>query len=218
MFRRFAIMAVLLWAGTAWAVPDKAPGLEQVLNGIENRYAGRGFTADFFQESILKAMQITDTAEGRLIVQRPDKMRWEYIIPDTQIIITDGQSMWIYRPDDKQVMVGPAPEFFGGGKGAGFLSDIRQIRKSFKVQLQEAQNDAYHRLHLTPLKPMPELAQVILSVSKADFRIDQVITFNAYGDETRIVLSDYRFDIDPDEALFDFKVPEGVDVVPLDAP
>jgi outer membrane lipoprotein carrier protein len=217
MLRYFFIVAVWLVAGPAVAA-EKAPGLEQLLDGIEKRYAGTGFTADFFQESMLKAMQITDTAEGRLIVQRPDKMRWEYSMPDIQIIITDGESMWIYRPADQQVMVGPAPEFFGRGKGAGFLSDIRQIRKSFKVALQQAENDAYHRLRLLPLKPMPELSEVILSVSKTDYRIDQVVTFNAYGDETRIVLTDYRFDMDPDDALFDFKIPEGVEVVPLDTP
>jgi outer membrane lipoprotein carrier protein len=217
MLRYFFIVAVWLVAGPAVAA-EKAPGLEQLLDGIEKRYAGTGFTADFFQESMLKAMQITDTAEGRLIVQRPDKMRWEYSMPDIQIIITDGESMWIYRPADQQVMVGPAPEFFGRGKGAGFLSDIRQIRKSFKVALQQAENDAYHRLRLLPLKPMPELSEVILSVSKTDYRIDQVVTFNAYGDETRIVLTDYRFDMVPDDALFDFKIPEGVEVVPLDTP
>jgi outer membrane lipoprotein carrier protein len=217
MLRYFFIVAVWLVAGPAVAA-EKAPGLEQLLDGIEKRYAGTGFTADFFQESMLKAMQITDTAEGRLIVQRPDKMRWEYRMPDIQIIITDGESMWIYRPADQQVMVGPAPEFFGRGKGAGFLSDIRQIRKSFKVALQQAENDAYHRLRLLPLKPMPELSEVILSVSKTDYRIDQVVTFNAYGDETRIVLTDYRFDMVPDDALFDFKIPEGVEVVPLDTP
>ncbi len=215
MFKHIAFAILLSWAGSATAAP---PGLDQILDAIEARYAGKGFTAAFFQESMLKAMQITDTAEGRLIVERPAKMRWEYSMPDTQIIITDGESMWIYRPNDKQVMVGPAPEFFGRGKGAGFLTDIRQIRKSFKVQLQASQSKEHYRLRLTPLKPMPELSEVILSVNKADYRIDQVVTFNTYGDETRIVLSEYQFDVDPDNALFDFKIPEGVEVVPLENP
>ncbi len=217
MLKHIAACIALLWAGSVLAA-DKTPGLDQILDGIEKRYAGKGFTADFFQESMLKAMQITDTAEGRLVVARPAKMRWEYSMPDTQIIITDGESMWIYRPNDKQVMVGAAPEFFGGGKGAGFLSDIRQIRKSFKVHQQESQSQGHYRLRLVPLKPMPELSEIILSVSRADFQIDQVVTFNSYGDETRIVLSDYRFDIDPDMALFNFKIPEGVEVVPLETP
>jgi outer membrane lipoprotein carrier protein len=145
-------------------------------------------------------------------------MRWEYSTPDTQTIITDGISMWIYRPADKQVMAGPAPEFFGRGKGAGFLSDIRQIRKGFRVELPEAGGSDAIRLRLTPLKPMAELSQVILSVTRADFRIAEVITFNSYGDETHIALSNYKFNVDPDDAKFTFHVPPGVEVIPINNP
>jgi outer membrane lipoprotein carrier protein len=190
--------------------------LDQILDGIERRYDGKGFTAAFFQESMLKAVQITDTAEGRLTVKRPGKMRWEYTIPEAQSIITDGHSMWIHRPADNQVMVGKAPEYFGGGKGAGFLSDIRQVRKSFTIQMQAAENQEYYRLKLIPVKPTPELADIVISAAKGTFQIDQVVTHNSYGDETRIVLSNYQFNIDPDDAQFTFTIPKGADVVKMD--
>jgi outer membrane lipoprotein carrier protein len=208
-------LLMALWFCPAMA--DNPPSsIDTILTGVETRYAGKGFRAAFYQESMLKAMQISDTARGQLIVRRPGKMRWEYLAPDPQTIITDGQTMWIYRPVDNQVMVGKAPEFFSQGKGAGFLSDIRQIRKSFTVKLETAENPAYYRLQLVPLKPTPELAEIQLSVHKTSFQVDQVVTTNAYGDETRIVISRYEFDMDPDEALFQFEVPEGVDVVRID--
>ncbi len=198
------------------AAADDDARVEKILNGIEQRYAGKGFTANFFQESILKAMQITDTAEGQLAVKQPGKMRWEYTVPEVQTIITDGKTMWIHRPADNQVMVGKAPEYFGGGKGAGFLSDIRLIRKSFTIQWQPAENDAYHRLKLLPLKPTQELADIIISVSKETYQIDQVVTHNAFGDETRIVLSDYQFNVDLKDDRFTFEIPPGVDVVQME--
>ena len=211
------VIAGLGWMPTSAPAADKsAPALNQILQGIEQRYAGKGFTATFFQESILKAMQITDTAEGKLTVKQPGKMRWEYTIPEAQIIISNGQSMWIYRPADHQVVVGKSPEYFGGGKGAGFLSDIRQIRKSFTIQLQPAENEQYYRLRLVPLKPSQDLSDIILSIDKKSYQIDQVITHNAYGDETRIVLSNYQFNVDPPDDLFTFDIPPGVDVVKMD--
>ena len=121
-------------------------------------------------------------------------------------------------PTDKQVVVGKAPEFFAGGKGAGFLSDIRQIRKSFTITMQKAENEAYYRLRLVPKKKSADLADVILSVEKSTFQVDQVLTHNAYGDETQITLSDYQFNLNPDESLFTFEIPEGVDVVRSDQP
>lgn len=221
--RSFIIIIVFMLAAGVLAVQaaekaDSTGGatVEQILKGIEHRYSGKGFTASFFQESILKAMQMTDTAEGRLTVERPGKMRWEYVVPDSQTIITDGKSMWIYRPSDNQVMVGQAPEYFGNGKGAGFLSDVRQIRKSFSLSQLPAESSKYFRLKLIPHKPTADLADIILSVAVESYQIDQVVTHNTYGDETRFVLSDYQFNIDPDDALFTFTIPEGVDVVKMD--
>jgi len=115
-------------------------------------------------------------------------------------------------------MMGKAPEFFSDGKGAGFLSDIRQIRKNFSIQLQKADNEAYHRLKLVPANPTPELSDVMISVTKTTFQVDQVVTHNAYGDETRIVLSGYQFNIEPDDALFTFNTPDGVDAIQIDQP
>jgi outer membrane lipoprotein carrier protein len=201
------------WGITAGAGEND---LNRILKGIEQHYGGRSFKASFFQESILKVMQITDSAEGHLIVSPPGKMRWEYTVPEPQSIISDGQMMWIYRPEDRQVMVGKAPEFFGGGKGAGFLSDISQIRESFTVEVEAAQSEKHHRLKLVPHQAGPELTGIVLSISKKTYRIDQVVTYNAYGDETRIILSDYEFDIQPDDELFTFTVPEGVDVVQME--
>jgi outer membrane lipoprotein carrier protein len=220
-FRNISLAMLILFIGGA--VPGTAAGdntatLSKILDGLEKRYAGPGFSAKFFQESMLKAMQISDTAEGSLTVKRPGKMRWEYTIPDAQTVVSDGRTMWIYRPADNQVMVGKAPAFFSGGKGAGFLSDIRQVRKSFSIKVLKAENDAYYRLRLTPKKKSPDLADVILSVKKTNFQVDQVITHNTYGDETQITLSDYRFNLDPKDSLFTFTPPEGVDVVHVNQP
>jgi len=109
------LAAVVLSASWGYAASSDSADLNRILKGIEKHYGGRAFKASFFQESILKVMQITDTAEGHLIVRPPGKMRWEYTVPEPQSIISDGRTMWIYRPTDKQVMVGKAPEFFGGG-------------------------------------------------------------------------------------------------------
>lgn len=212
---------IVTWLGTGLApaaAQNQPPKVETILQGIENRYAGKGFSAKFFQESMLKAMQISDTAEGTLTVERPDKMRWAYMMPDEQTIITDGKTVWIYRPADNQVVVGRASEFFGLGKGAAFLTDIRKIRESFKVTAQPAENENYYRLRLEPRKANPELSEIILSVERATFKINQVVTYNQYGDETRIVLNEYRFNINPDDDLFTFEIPDGVDVVQMNQP
>ena len=86
--------------------------LNALLGNIEKKYGRRAFSVDFDQESTLKAMQITDTAKGKAFFQHPDKMRWEYETPDPQIIISNGEELYIYKPDENQVMTGKSPDVF----------------------------------------------------------------------------------------------------------
>jgi outer membrane lipoprotein carrier protein len=190
--------------------------VDQILSGIEKAYSGKGFSAAFDQEATIKAMQITDTAEGQLFVRRPGKMRWEYTAPEPQIIITDGANLWVYRPLDKQVMTGTAPAFFGDGKGAGFLADIRQVRQGFVVEQVKSEMAGEYRLRLIPRQKTPDVTAVHLTISADTFIITDVVTVNAYGDETWIKLKDYRFDQDFDSDVFSFDIPPGTDVLKLD--
>jgi outer membrane lipoprotein carrier protein len=190
--------------------------LEQILNGMEGRYANSAFSAKFLQESTIKAMEITDFASGMVYVRHPGMMRWEYNEPDKQIIITDGFKLWIYRPDDNQVMTGAAPVFFRDGKGASFLSDIKLIRQKFKISLSSSEGDLFYELKLVPVEKTMDVADIRLSVSKITFTIIRIITKNLYGDETRIEFMNSEFNLDLDDALFSFDIPEGVDVLKLD--
>ena len=194
----------------------KTPSLEEILNRVENRYDVAGFTAGFFQTSVLKAMDITDNAHGKIYVKRPGKMRWEYVSPDPQIIVSDGVQLWIYRPEDNQVMLGKAPEFFGDGKGASFLSDIRLMRKNFAVSLENSPVSDNHELKLAPLKNNTDLAAIHVSVSWATFDIEKITTVNIYGDETRIVFTDPDFGQDLNDKLFSFDIPEGAEILTID--
>ena len=53
-------------------------------------------------------------------------------------------------------------------------------------------------------------------VSRQTFSVLQVMTLNFYGDETRIDLINFEFDVDIDDSQFSFTIPQGVDVVQID--
>ena len=193
--------------------------VDQILQNVENKYTNSKFSADFIQRSTIKAMNITDTATGKVYIKYPGMMRWEYEKPERQIIITDGDKLWIYRPEDNQVMTGKAPTFFRDGKGASFLSDIRLVRKKFDISLeahQPAESDLFYLLKLIPREKTLDISEIRLMVSRKTFSVLQVMTLNFYGDETRIDLVNFTFGVDMDDSLFSFTIPEGVDVVQID--
>ena len=212
----FALLLCLSIGLPATAEDD--PTLDQILDRIEARYTGSGFKADFMQESTIKAMKISDFAKGKIFVSYPGKMRWEYSEPDKQIIITDGHQLWIYRPDDNQVMVGKAPVFFRDGKGASFLSNIKLLRDKFDIALEskEGESDLFYTLKLLPREKTMDVTEILLSVSRVTDTVVRVITLNSYGDETRIELINFEFNANLDDSLFSFEIPEGADVVQID--
>ncbi len=220
-FGRLAgLLTVLVVTGTAVAAePSPARGLltrDEVLGGIEKRYAGAGFAADFFQESTLKQMNVTDTASGKIFVKKPGMMRWEYEVPEKQTIITDSNKLWIYRPEDNQLMVGEAPSYFGEGKGASFLSDMKQVRKNFSITLETSKDRLFYLLKLVPVHKNVDVSEIYLTISQTTFDIVAIVTVNAFGDETRITLSGFDFNRVLDDSKFYFTPPEGVDVLQLD--
>jgi len=190
--------------------------LNEILKKIEERYIGPGFRAEFEQQSTITAMEITDSASGKLFVKRPGKMRWEYVLPEAQIITSDSNDLWIYRPEDNQVLIGKAPSFFADGKGATFLSDVKNVRKEFIVTLEGSDKKGNSVIKLVPKKKSTQLTEIRLTISSHTDTIDQIVTKNEYSDETRIQISKYQFNQDLAEDLFVLKIPNGADVLQLD--
>ena len=214
MIALVVIFAVGLMRPHLTAATDKSV-IDTIIAGVETRYNVAGFTADFDQESILKAMAVTDTASGRLMVRQPGKMRWEYLLPEPQTIITDGKDLWVYRPEENQVLVGKAPALFGEGKGAGFLSNIKTVRQSFQVTREPEPGPKRYRLKLVPNRSTVDLKEVFLEIDRKTFDLVEITTVNVYGDETRIELKNIQFDPPPTETLFRFEVPQGADILQM---
>jgi outer membrane lipoprotein carrier protein len=195
---------------------ESLPPLDYILKEVEKRYTGSQFAADFVQESTIKSMEITDFASGRLYVRYPGMMRWEYEKPERQVIITDGEKLWIYRPLDNQVMVGNAPVFFRDGKGASFLSDINLVRKKFKIQMGRPEGEYVYELRMTPLESTLNISEIRLSITPRTYNIARIVTVNDYGDDTRIDIVNPKFNVNLEPSLFSFEIPPGADVQKLE--
>jgi len=190
--------------------------LDEVIKKVETHYSVSGFTAQFSQTSSIKAMEITDSASGRAFFKRSGKMRWEYETPDPQEIITDGKTLWVFRPEDNQVMIGKAPSFFKGGKGFSFLSDMKVIRQKFSMVLEKETEKGFFVLKLNPKEKTYDIVEIYLWISRTTFDVVRIVTYNSYGDETRIVFNNIQLKQNLDDSLFTFKVSEGIEVLHLD--
>lgn len=192
----------------------------QVMERVQRHYAVTDFEADFAQESHLDAIGITDTAQGHVWFKPPAMMRWHYQRPDDYFVIANGDKVWIYRPTDNQVMVGLARDYFADRQFTEFFAEPKSLLNDFDVQWASAalQRPGQDVLRLVPHKRDASLAEVFLFVSKSTSDISKAIIFNAFGDQTTIRFSGFKFNQGLDRSTFEFKIPRGTDVVELDAP
>lgn len=221
----FCLVAALLVFGTnaslarqhntAASAGDKTPSADRLLERLEQRYEDKSFIVDFRQESTLEAMDIKDEAFGRAWFKHPGKMRWEYLEPENHVIISDGETLWIYRPEDRQVVVGNAADYFGEGKGASFLAEVELLKEIFEVSLQNCGSERC-RLKLVPVEEQQELAAVYIEINRDTMDIKQVESKNVYGDVTRIFFKNQEFDTEMEDSMFEFSIPAGADILRME--
>ena len=187
---------------------------EDILIAIEKKYSGKSFEADFTQISKLAALDITENAAGKAYFSHPGKMRWKYKEPEQHEIITNGKLLWIFRPEENQVMQGDAAQFFKAGAGGSFLSDISLVRKNYTIHLNEITDD-YAEMSLVSQKKNSDISLIVIWISRKTHEIERIIIKNVYDDTTRFEFYNIQFKkIDSD--VFEFKPFEGLNIINLD--
>lgn len=186
---------------------------EDILTALEQKYSGKSFSTNFIQISRLAALDITEKASGKAFFSHPGKMKWQYLKPQHHEIITNGKSLWIYRPDENQVMQGDASQFFQSGAGGAFLSDISLIREDFIINVKEVTAN-YVELDLDAKKKTKDISTIVIRISQKTSVIESVVTYNSYGDTTMFKFINIHFKkIDPE--VFEFKIPDKIDVIDM---
>ena len=93
-----------LFASLLLGLPQSgiAGGIEQLRAYIQGTQSLR---AEFQQVVSGKRKTTQQEASGSVSIQRPGKFRWVYAKPYEQLVIGDGQKLWLYDKDLAQVTV-----------------------------------------------------------------------------------------------------------------
>lgn len=211
--RPFILIIVLLLLAPVMPGFANDLSVEQVLTLLEKKYQGKSFEARFNQISTLAVLDNTETASGKVWFSHPGKMKWQYLMPEHHEIITNGQDLWIFRPQEKQVMHGSAVQFFTAGAGGAFLSDISLVRKNYTPRIKETTADRI-TIELISKNPTPDVSAIELHISRTNHEIIQVITRNQYDDTTKFDLYNIQFK-PSDPAMFEFTPKDDITIIEM---
>ncbi|MDA8022536.1 MAG: outer membrane lipoprotein chaperone LolA [Gammaproteobacteria bacterium] len=169
----------------------------------------RTFSAQFRQVVLDEDLNTVDDGRGTVRIKRPGKFRWDYLPPDAQHIIGDGERIWLHDLDLEQVTVrdqksalgrGPALLLAGGGapKSGYSISDI-------------GVHAGIAWVNLIPAKTDSGFTEVRMGFEKRQLR--QMELVDTLGQRTRISFLGIRENAPIADAVFRFAPPPGADVI-----
>ncbi|ARP83145.1 outer membrane lipoprotein carrier protein LolA [Bordetella genomosp. 8] len=146
---------------------------------------------------------------GTFSFQRPGKFKWAVQKPYEQLIVADGKQVYQYDPDLAQVTVRKVDQAIGTSPAA-ILFGSGSLEQSFDVSALPAK-DGLEWLRAKPRTTDAGFSRV--DIGFKDNRPVRIELLDAFGQTTRVDLSN----IVPNPAInaqdFTFTPPKGVDVV-----
>ena len=176
------------------------------LSGLLNQFST--FQAQFKQKTIDPENNILQTSDGKMMLVRPGRFRWETNNPTHQIVITDGKVLWVYDIDLKQATeqkiqnsaINPAKLLSG---------DTHALLNNFDVRMIPHQNVLVFQL--MPKKPNQQFRSV--SMSFVNDKLSAMQIENSLQQTTTFSFSNVKLNENLSPSLFKFKAPNGVDVL-----
>ena len=198
----------------ASAAADDCPDPATIVRKLQDRYdQTRAFKAQFRQEMKVASLGVSDEAAGTVVFKKPGKMRWDFQTPRPQQIVSDGATLWIYQPDDRQVLKAPFTGAFVSSTPVSFLLGVGRITDEFRPQ-PDARGCTATRLYVSlAAKSSEDIGALAFGVDRTTFDIVEAAVTDPLGNVTTLTFSDIARNVEIPETTFEFQIPSGIDVI-----
>ena len=171
--------------------------------------------ADFQQVLLDEKGEAQDETSGQVYLSRPGRFRWDYKLPHPQVIVADGDRVWLHDVELSQVTV-RAQATALADTPAALLSSVAPVEDSFKITESGEREDGSVWLLLTPLAgdagSTGNFDGILVGFS-AEGELQAMELKDSFGQTTRIRFSAIERNPELDDELFRFTPPQGVDVI-----
>lgn len=177
--QQLAYCGMLLLCGIAAADAEQANRVDAYLANLNT------LTAVFEQYTFNADRTQMLEAHGTLYLQRPGRFRWEYDSPTQQVIVADGERVYLHDIDLQQVSHQNQAEALRGTP-ALLLANREPIATHFSIKSIDS-TDGRDWVELTPKDQDTDVVKIELGFGKDT--LDSLIMQDTFGQETRLNFS-----------------------------
>ena len=192
--------------GFAAPAAAAADGLAQLKTFHETTKSGK---VTFQQVVAAKGQTTTKDSTGTFSFQRPGKFRWAYEKPFEQVIVGDGDRLWIYDKDLNQVTVRKLDRALGSTPAA-LLAGGAALDANF-VLTDAGSRDGLDYVEAKPRTQDTGFEQVKIGLAANLPRAMELR--DTFGNVTTLRFGAFERNTPLDAAQFKFVPPPGADVV-----
>jgi len=149
-----------------------------------------------------------EKTEGILYLQPPAKFFWHYQNPYSQKIISNGSLLWVFDEDLEQVTIKNIDNKIEETP-AGIILGNKSIHEHF-IQVNMGTIDGYDWIELTPKNLEAQYKHIKIGFEQDKLRM--MIIIDNLEQTTRIDFSNFKKNITLSANIFDFEVPNNVDI------
>ena len=165
--------------------------------------------ANFTQTVAGKDGRVTQSANGEFLLERPGKFRWTVDKPYRQLIVGDGQRVWIYDRELNQVTVRKLSRALGSTPAA-LLAGSTEVEKAFELS-EGGMRDGLEWLEAKPREREAGFDRVRMGFGSAGVEAMELV--DHFGQTTLLRFTNLARNPKVDPAEFQFTPPKGADVL-----
>ena len=189
------------------SLPALAADAEAVIGGFTANLSG--LQGRFEQQVLDQGGTLKEQTSGSIALAVPRQLRWEYETPFPQLIVADGEHLFIYDPDLEQVTVRRQIE---DEQQSPLLALIDPEERARQFTLKSA--GLHDGLEWIELESKIEDAQIRTALLGIDGQTLSRMEFtDSLGQRTRIQFSEWLRNPSFEAGFFRFQVPANADVV-----
>ncbi|KRW59905.1 outer membrane lipoprotein chaperone LolA [Pseudomonas sp. TTU2014-080ASC] len=166
-------------------------------------------TARFSQLSLdASGTQLQETS-GQLVLKRPGLFRWHTDQPMEQLLVSNGEKVWLYDPDLQQVTIQALDQRLTHTPALLLSGDVSKIRENFEITHNEGGNVVDFILK-------PKAKDSLFDSLRLSFRnsvLNDMQLIDSIGQRTNILFMGVKMNEPQDNAQFTFEIPAGADVI-----
>lgn len=203
-----SVLMVLLAVGAACysltlQASSATENLHQQLSQIDS------FRAAYKQLVLDQQGSRLQQSSGKVWLQRPGKFRWDTEQPFPQLLVSDGETLWLYDEDLEQVTQQQVDQRIAQTPALLLTGKLDDLKEAFDVKGPLVGDEG--TFQLTP-KDENALFVVLRVTFKEGLPVEMQMEDNL-GQQTSLQFFNIEANPRLDSELFQFQVPEGVDLI-----